>query len=870
MLAERLEDDIVKAATSGWKDRSYSWDAEADYYLDRLSDHHRNRAARGVDEKVAVWEAQGKESELLVEADGVLKLARRPMMFSLSLNIELTYGDLIPYLGVAISVAKRGAPVVVALEMTEQLAAMTWGRALKLVSNQLGDPLTKAEWSAGEASEGPALLRKAVNSVPPADRRNISYAAWLPSVSSVESTQTQGFMLLFVADANKYGVHADLGREIRGLAAPRDPAVPVIWVTNGLSLHKEGYALCTQAHVGERDTEFLDVRPDHIEMSLNTGDTGLFPGEMIFNVRSRILFPPDGKYLPMPHPLGMIMLKFQKAAMDESMKAWFAEVNSAALTIVCFALGSFVDKTAQFAAVLERLTSFTELRILAQVPPLKPREEPPAWWPGAPHHVHVGFMANLAVFPLCDVIVHTGGAGTTAEAAYFGKPQMMMYEPMGYDKPNNAAQIGKLCNDARLCSRALPAVNDPKANATQLCAGLKSLGGDGSTVADLVTSAIRRAAMEQKETAAQKQRIIRDEMGDMSENDSNALRIVSEEMHKVWTRAPHVSHTGMPVLIYKSGHIAAAELAAFALALANKTNAVLAFIGAGKEEWSSLTADHAIPAHLLRFEDTQSALQALEKTMPLGNFSKYATLVCEPFAAAYGEIRRELVYDFVYDASCEEHWSSHMWKNATLKPYEVTWHMSAMRLVGQILGLKTFNTSTDSVLMYKDGMDATLFARLALTLARAVQQKVVVVLDSALDESDWKRALHRVLEMEAKQEGFRGEASYKAAMIPASWRYAVQLQSIAEVPSRLQTYASTTLQGKFGNETLWVLGCESLASNRGTWASFGGPKAVAWNRSCPKIPERESFISILPAMSKFESRLKEFINAAKGFYTTRV
>lgn len=65
-----------------------------------------------------------------------------------------------------------------------------------------------------------------------------------------------------------------------------------------------------------------------------------------------------------------------------------------------------------------------------------------------PSVCHVPFAPFQQLFPLCSVIVHHGGIGTTARALAAGKPQVIM--PLAWDQPDNAARICKLGVGAKL------------------------------------------------------------------------------------------------------------------------------------------------------------------------------------------------------------------------------------------------------------------------------------------------------------------------------------------------------------------------------------------------------------------------------------
>ena len=75
---------------------------------------------------------------------------------------------------------------------------------------------------------------------------------------------------------------------------------------------------------------------------------------------------------------------------------------------------------------------------------------------------HVSFASFQQLFPLCSVIVHHGGIGTTARAMAAGKPQVVL--PLAWDQPDNSARICRLGAGTKLTIR--------HRNASQLAAAI--------------------------------------------------------------------------------------------------------------------------------------------------------------------------------------------------------------------------------------------------------------------------------------------------------------------------------------------------------------------------------------------------------------
>ena len=61
-------------------------------------------------------------------------------------------------------------------------------------------------------------------------------------------------------------------------------------------------------------------------------------------------------------------------------------------------------------------------------------------WPD--HVLEVGYAPHSQIFPAASLIVHQGGAGTTAQALRAGVPQLVM--PYAHDQPDNARRVRNL------------------------------------------------------------------------------------------------------------------------------------------------------------------------------------------------------------------------------------------------------------------------------------------------------------------------------------------------------------------------------------------------------------------------------------------
>ena len=61
-------------------------------------------------------------------------------------------------------------------------------------------------------------------------------------------------------------------------------------------------------------------------------------------------------------------------------------------------------------------------------------------WPD--NVLEVGYAPHSQIFPLASLIVHQGGAGTTAQALRAGAPQLVM--PYAHDQPDNARRVRQL------------------------------------------------------------------------------------------------------------------------------------------------------------------------------------------------------------------------------------------------------------------------------------------------------------------------------------------------------------------------------------------------------------------------------------------
>ena len=68
-----------------------------------------------------------------------------------------------------------------------------------------------------------------------------------------------------------------------------------------------------------------------------------------------------------------------------------------------------------------------------------------------------GYEPFSALFPLCSVIVHQCGIGTTAQAISAGKPQILV--PFAHDQPDNARRIKKLRIGVVIPARSLTVSN---------------------------------------------------------------------------------------------------------------------------------------------------------------------------------------------------------------------------------------------------------------------------------------------------------------------------------------------------------------------------------------------------------------------------
>jgi UDP:flavonoid glycosyltransferase YjiC (YdhE family) len=68
-----------------------------------------------------------------------------------------------------------------------------------------------------------------------------------------------------------------------------------------------------------------------------------------------------------------------------------------------------------------------------------------------------GYEPFSALFPLCSVIVHQCGIGTTAQALSAGKPQILV--PFAHDQPDNARRIKKLGIGVVISARSLTVHN---------------------------------------------------------------------------------------------------------------------------------------------------------------------------------------------------------------------------------------------------------------------------------------------------------------------------------------------------------------------------------------------------------------------------
>src|SRR5206468_929261 len=68
------------------------------------------------------------------------------------------------------------------------------------------------------------------------------------------------------------------------------------------------------------------------------------------------------------------------------------------------------------------------------------RSQLPRELPSFAHHCEFAPLSEL--FPLCEVVVHHGGIGTTANALAAGTPQLIL--PFAYDQMDNAVRVKRL------------------------------------------------------------------------------------------------------------------------------------------------------------------------------------------------------------------------------------------------------------------------------------------------------------------------------------------------------------------------------------------------------------------------------------------
>ncbi len=80
--------------------------------------------------------------------------------------------------------------------------------------------------------------------------------------------------------------------------------------------------------------------------------------------------------------------------------------------------------------------------------------------------IHVGYAPFSQLLPRCAAIVHHGGIGTTAQGLAAGVPQVVM--PMAHDQPDNAARLVRLGVGATLLPKKFTTDNLAKALGTLL------------------------------------------------------------------------------------------------------------------------------------------------------------------------------------------------------------------------------------------------------------------------------------------------------------------------------------------------------------------------------------------------------------------
>ena len=377
-----------------------------------------------------------------------------------------SFGDLHPYLAVALGLRSRGHDAVIATSRSYQEKVEALGLGFRAVRPDLPDP-----------DDAPALMRRMMDA-----RRGTGriIREWvMPALRGTYDdllAAAEGADLL-VSHPLTYAVR--LVAETRGirwassLLAPislfsvHDPPVlpgaPFFWKPRllGPTLARALFRLGERRYRGWSGP----VRRLRAELGLPPAPDPLFAGQhapgLVLALFSPLLAPKQPDWPTQTVVTGFPFFDRDDTSMPPALHAFLDDgpppivftLGSAAVLDA----GSFYEQSAAAAALLGRRAVLLVGRDGGNRPPALPAGV-----------LAVDYAPFAALFPRAAAIVHQGGVGTTGQAMRAGRPMLVM--PYAHDQPDNAERAARLG-----IARTIPR---HRYTAARAAAELRSLLGD--------------------------------------------------------------------------------------------------------------------------------------------------------------------------------------------------------------------------------------------------------------------------------------------------------------------------------------------------------------------------------------------------------
>jgi UDP:flavonoid glycosyltransferase YjiC (YdhE family) len=350
-----------------------------------------------------------------------------------------SFGDLHPYLAIAIGLQSRGHRVTIATIPFYRAKVESEGIGFYPVGPDFSPDDTAAIRLAMDARKGPEqVIRRMVM-----PHLRASYAELTEAVRSADLLITHPITYAGPVVAAKAGI-AWVSTVLAPLSffSKYDPPVLAPWIGKLGPLQAPiSRAICALGRWNVRSWS-EPVRQLRAEFGLPTGADPIFEGqhspELVLALFSPLLGAPQPDWPPNTHATGFAF--YDRLEKNQGLPRELVRFLDSGPAPIVFTLGTsavmdardFFVESAKGAAQLGRRA----VLLIGRDPANAPADSLP------PGIIAADYAPYSEIFPRAAAIVHQGGAGTTAQALRSGRPMLVV--PFAHDQPDNAARVVRL------------------------------------------------------------------------------------------------------------------------------------------------------------------------------------------------------------------------------------------------------------------------------------------------------------------------------------------------------------------------------------------------------------------------------------------